>query len=41
VVSISRRIGHGSPTMTLKVYAHLFRPDDRATAVMDLVLKQC
>jgi hypothetical protein len=36
----SRRIGHGSPALTL-IYAHLLRPDDHAAAVMDLVLKQC
>jgi len=40
VVSISRRIGHGSPALTLRVYAHLFRPDDRAAVVMDAVLGQ-
>jgi integrase len=28
VVTISRRLGHASPTVTLQVYAHLFRKDD-------------
>ena len=36
VVSVSRRLGHGSPTITLSVYAHLFaNTDDRAAAIMD------
>ncbi len=32
VVSVSRRLGHGSPTVTLNVYAHLFRHTDAAAA---------
>jgi len=28
VVTITRRLGHASPTVTLRVYAHLFRKDD-------------
>jgi len=28
IVTISRRLGHASPTVTLRVYAHLFRKDD-------------
>jgi integrase len=32
VVVISRRLGHGSPNVTLKVYAHLFKRDDSAAA---------
>jgi integrase len=32
VVKISRRLGHASPTVTLKIYAHLFRSrDDKST----------
>jgi integrase len=27
-VTISKRLGHASPNITLKVYAHLFRKDD-------------
>jgi integrase len=39
VMAISRRIGHGSAALTLKVYGHLFRPaDDRAAAAMDAIL---
>jgi integrase len=32
VVTISRRLGHASPAITLKVYAHLFRKDDSKAA---------
>jgi len=35
VLSISRRLGHGSPAITLGVYGHLFKPDDRAAAAID------
>jgi integrase len=32
VVLIARRMGHASPTITLGVYAHLFKRDDREAA---------
>jgi integrase len=32
VAMISRRLGHGSPVVTLKIYAHLFAKTDRAAA---------
>jgi integrase len=32
VVTISRRLGHGSPAITLSVYAHAFGETDRAAA---------
>jgi integrase len=32
VVTIARRLGHSSPAITLGVYAHLFRKDDRKAA---------
>jgi integrase len=32
VVAISRRLGHGSPNVTLGVYGHLFKRDDSAAA---------
>jgi integrase len=36
VLSISRRIGHSSPSITLNVYGHLFNAaDDRAAVVLD------
>jgi integrase len=38
VLTISRRLGHGSPAITLGVYGHLFKTDDRAAAIMDGVL---
>jgi integrase len=35
VVSVSRRLGHSKPSVTLNTYAHLFsHNDDRATAIM-------
>jgi integrase len=39
VVSVSKRLGHASPTVTLNVYAHLFdRVDTRAAAAIDTIL---
>ena len=36
VLSISRRIGHASPSITLNIYGHLFNAsDDRAAAVFE------
>jgi integrase len=32
VVTVSRRLGHGSPTVTLTVYAHLFQKTDLTAA---------
>jgi len=32
VVTVSRRIGHGSPSTTLSVYSHLFGSNDQAAA---------
>ena len=32
VLSISRRLGHGSPSITLNVYGHLFHPNDNQAA---------
>ena len=39
LLTISRRLGHGSPVITLGVYGHLFKPDDRAAAIMEAALK--
>jgi integrase len=33
IVKVSRRLGHGSPSITLSVYAHLFEQDDSSAAV--------
>jgi integrase len=38
VLTISRRLGHGSPVITLGVYGHLFKTDDRAAAIMEAIL---
>jgi integrase len=36
ILTISRRLGHGSPTITLSVYGHLFpQTDDRAAQIME------
>jgi integrase len=36
VLTISRRLGHASPTITLSVYGHLFtNTDDKAAEVME------
>jgi integrase len=32
VLSVSRRLGHSSPVVTLSIYAHKFRPSDQAAA---------
>lgn len=32
VVTVSRRLGHSNPTITLGVYAHLFRETDTSAA---------
>ena len=40
VVTVSRRLGHHSPTFTLRVYAHLFDEQDTTdTAVIERLLK--
>jgi integrase len=38
VLTVSRRLGHGSPAITLNVYGHLFKPDERAAAIMEKAL---
>ena len=39
VLTISRRLGHASPTITLGVYGHLFsNTDDRAAEVINAAL---
>lgn len=32
VLTVSRRLGHGNPTVTLTTYAHLFEKTDAAAA---------
>jgi integrase len=39
VVSVSRRVGHSNPTITLSLYAHLFgNTDERAAAAVETAL---
>ena len=39
VVSVSRRVGHSNPTVTLGLYAHLFgNTDERAAAAVETAL---
>jgi integrase len=40
IVTISKRLGHAKPDITLLVYAHLFRKDDgKAAAAINAVAK--
>jgi integrase len=40
VVTVSRRLGHASPTITLNVYAHLFdKTDESAATAIEAILK--
>lgn len=40
VVTVSRRLGHANPTVTLTVYAHLFQKTDHtAAAAIEAALK--
>ncbi len=40
VVTVSRRLGHASPTITLSIYAHLFaNTDESAATAIEAVLK--
>jgi integrase len=38
ILTVSRRLGHGSPAITLNVYGHLLRPEDRAADIMQAML---
>ena len=41
VLAVSRRLGHGSPTITLGVYGHLFpNADDRAAVSVEAMFSQ-
>jgi integrase len=41
VVTVSRRIGHSNPTVTLTVYAHLFgNTDERASTIVEAALAE-
>jgi integrase len=39
IVTISKRLGHAKPDITLRIYAHLFRKDDgKAAAAINAAL---
>jgi integrase len=41
IVTISKRLGHSKPDITLRIYAHLFRKDDsKAAAAINAVLNR-
>ncbi|HJZ32100.1 MAG TPA: site-specific integrase [Hyphomicrobiaceae bacterium] len=40
VLTISRRLGHATPVLVLTTYGHLFKPDDRAAAIMEAALDE-
>ena len=41
IVTISRRLGHTKPDITLRIYAHLFQKDDsKAAAAINAILKR-
>jgi integrase len=41
IVTISKRLGHAKPDITLRIYAHLFRKDDsKAAAAINAALRQ-
>lgn len=41
IVTISKRLGHAKPDITLRIYAHLFRKDDgKAAAAINAALKR-
>jgi len=40
IVTISKRLGHSKPDITLRIYAHLFRKDDsKAAAAINAALR--
>jgi integrase len=40
IVTISKRLGHAKPDITLRIYAHLYRKDDgKAAAAINAILK--
>ena len=41
IVTISKRLGHAKPDITLRIYAHLFRTDDgKAAAAINAALSR-
>ena len=40
IVTVSKRLGHAKPDITLRVYAHCFRKDDaKAAAAINAAMK--
>jgi integrase len=39
IVTISKRLGHAKPDITLRTYAHLFRKDDGKAAAINAAFK--
>jgi integrase len=40
IVTVSKRLGHAKPSVTLAIYAHMFKTDDRkATAAINVALR--
>jgi integrase len=40
ILTVSRRLGHSSPAITLTVYGHLLSPEDRAADIMQAVFAE-
>jgi integrase len=40
ILTVSRRLGHSSPAITLTVYGHLLSPDDRAAEIMQAMFAE-
>lgn len=40
ILTISRRLGHGTAAITLNVYGHLIKPDDRAAQIIEAALTE-
>jgi integrase len=38
IVTISKRLGHAKPSVTLAIYAHMFTSDDRKAAATNAAL---
>jgi integrase len=40
ILTVSRRLGHSSPAITLTVYGHLLSPEDRAADIMQAMFAE-
>jgi hypothetical protein len=40
IATISKRLGHAEPDITLRIYSHLFRKDDSKAAAINAALGQ-